>query len=922
MTTIYIDNRPYDARPGTNLLHACLELGFDIPYFCWHPAMHSVGACRLCAVKRFRDAKDGRGRIVMSCTTAVEENMRISIDDPEVKDFRAGIIELLMLNHPHDCPVCDEGGECHLQDMTLMTGHVARKYRFAKRTFRNQDLGPFLNHEMNRCIHCYRCVRFYRDYAGGRDFEALASHRRVYFGRRNDGALENAFSGNLVEICPTGTFTDKTFKRHFTRTWDLQTAPSLCIHCGLGCNTMPGERYGVLRRIRNRYNGEVNGYFLCDRGRFGYEFVNHPLRIRRIVMKDGTARGRGEAGSVDAGPASAEGKAREVLSFALRPGARVMGIGSPRASLEANYALRALVGKDRFSSGMSGPEARLVAEAISILCTGPARPASLHDVALSDAVLILGEDVTNTAPRMALALRQAVRNKPMEAVRKRGIPDWNDTIARVAMQQERGPLFIAAPTGTALDELAERTCRTAPEELARLGFAVAHVLDASSPPVPDMGEEGLALARAVAAALRDAEHPLVISGVSLGSGPLLHAAANVAWALSAAGADATLSLVMPECNSLGLGLMGAEGLDKAFAAAAAEGVDTLIVLENDLYRRAEEDALKEFLQGVENVIVIDSLEGRTAGHADILLPAASWAESTGTLVNSEGRAQRFYKVFVPAGEVRESTRWLRDMLSLAGRAEGRQWETVDDISDALAGELAVFAGLPKAFLPANFREAGQKIPRQGHRASGRTAVEAERTIHEPQPPGDPDSPLAFSLEGYGGMPPPSLLTRYWFPGWNSVQALTKFQEEIGGPLRGGNPGVRLIASDRAGSARPAYFRDLPSAFGSDADEWLFVARPHIFGSEELSAFAPAVAELSPGPYVALNPDDAGGRGLAEGDEADVTLNGKTHCLPVRVDSSLPRGIAGLPVGLPSLTGVSLPARGRVLKAASEIETTQ
>ena len=135
MATIYIDNIPYEVKPGKNLLEACLTLGFNLPYFCWHPAMGSVGACRQCAVKVFKDEEDTRGRLVMSCMT----------------------------NHPHDCAVCDEGGSCHLQDMTVMTGHNYRRYQFKKRTYRNQYLGPFLNHEMNRCIQCYRCVRFYKD---------------------------------------------------------------------------------------------------------------------------------------------------------------------------------------------------------------------------------------------------------------------------------------------------------------------------------------------------------------------------------------------------------------------------------------------------------------------------------------------------------------------------------------------------------------------------------------------------------------------------------------------------------------------------------------------------------------------------------------------------------------------------------------
>jgi NADH-quinone oxidoreductase subunit G len=234
MTVIYIDKKAYEVKGEENLLKTCLGLGFDLPYFCWHPAMHSVGACRQCAVKQFRDENDTKGSIVMACMTPVTEGMRISIDDPEARKFRLSVIEWMMTNHPHDCPVCDEGGECHLQDMAVMTGHCQRRFRFKKRTCTSQDLGPFVAHEMNRCIACYRCTRFYNDYAGGRDFGAFAAHNSVYFGRAGDGPLESPFAGNLVEICPTGVFTDKTQREHYTRSWDLRTAPSVCVHCSLG----------------------------------------------------------------------------------------------------------------------------------------------------------------------------------------------------------------------------------------------------------------------------------------------------------------------------------------------------------------------------------------------------------------------------------------------------------------------------------------------------------------------------------------------------------------------------------------------------------------------------------------------------------------------------------------------------------------
>lgn len=165
--------------------------------------------------------------------------------------------------------------------MTVMTGHTMRRYRFTKRTHRNQELGPFISHEMNRCIACYRCVRYYKDYADGTDLGVFGAHNNVFFGRVEDGTLESEFSGNLVEICPTGVFTDKTHSSRYNRKWDMQFAPSICQGCSMGCNISPGERYGELRRIENRYNGTVNRYFLCDRGRFGYGYVNLASRPRQ-----------------------------------------------------------------------------------------------------------------------------------------------------------------------------------------------------------------------------------------------------------------------------------------------------------------------------------------------------------------------------------------------------------------------------------------------------------------------------------------------------------------------------------------------------------------------------------------------------------------------------------------------------------------
>ncbi len=901
MPTIYVEGKPYNVPEGLNLLHACLSLGFDIPYFCWHPAMHSVGACRQCAVKLFKDEKDTKGRIVMSCMTEARDGTRLSIDDPDAVRFRRAAIEWLMLNHPHDCPVCDEGGECHLQDMTEMCGHVYRRTRFKKRTHRNQYLGPFLTHEMNRCIQCYRCARFYRGYAGGRDFHVFAWHDSVYFGRQSDGVLQSKFSGNLVEVCPTGVFDDKTLAQHYVRKWDLQTAPSVCVHCALGCNTIPGERYGTLRRIRNRYNDAVNGYFLCDRGRYGYEFVNHPKRIRQPLL--GSEQGR-------PAPASAESVLAQI-GRAIHDSDRVIGIGSARASLESNFALRCLVGPENFYPGTCQAEAQLLARAIDILRAGPVPSASLHEASYADAVVLLGDDVPNVAPVLELALRQSTLRKPSDAIQELKIETWNDAAIRQVIQTEKGPLFIATTHGTDLDVAATRTYRAAPQDLARLGFAVAHLLDASAPTVPGLSVPMASLAREIASQLADSRRPLIVAGVHCGTRSILEAAANVAYALHRENPHTRLCFTLPWCNSMGLELMGDARVEPGIQALDGRRSTTVVILENDIYRYLDVAEADRLLHSARCTIAIDSLANRTTEKATFVLPAATFAESTGTFVNNEGRAQRFFPVLAPAGAVQEGWRWVNAILTVARNLPSPRWGSFDDIVADLARTLPVFEPVAQAAPSADFRIAGQKIARQPHRYSGRTAIHAAQSVHEPQPPDDPDSPLAFTMEGYQGQPPAPLIPRFWAPRWNSVQAVGKFQQEIAGPLRGGSPGRRLI-EPAADSAR-RYFTEVPEAFERRPGYLLVVPGFHVFGSEELSMLSPSIAELAPQPYLAVNPEDAAKLILGPNGLVDVALSTTSYYLPVKIAPSIPSGVAVVPAGLPGVSWNGQPVWKRLLK---------
>jgi NADH-quinone oxidoreductase subunit G len=347
----------------------------------------------------------------------------------------------------------------------------------------------------------------------------------------------------------------------------------------------------------------------------------------------------------------------------------------------------------------------------------------------------------------------------------------------------------------------------------------------------------------------------------------------------------------------------------------AEGMaETVVILENDLYQRAEQTTVDTFLQQAKHVVVLDHLRHDTAVKAEIALPASAFAEADGTLVSSEGRAQRFFQVFRPEGDIQESWRWLRDAMITSEQLDPQAWKSLDDLTHACARTLPIFQHILEAAPSATFRMTGMRIPREPPRYSGRTAMTANLSVHEPNPPADPDSPLSFSMEGYPGQPPAAVIPYFWAPAWNSVQAVNKFQEEIAGPLRGGPAGVRLIEPSQ--EAKALYFDQIPPPFEGREDQWLILPLYHIFGSEELSALAPAIAERVPTPYLALNPADADKLGVEPDSRIELTLGEKSYHLPVCYYSSLLPGTAGIPYGLPTLKGIApLPAWGQLFKEA-------
>ena len=890
MATIHVDGKEYEVDGADNLLQACLSLGLDIPYFCWHPALGSVGACRQCAVKQYQNAEDTRGRLVMSCMTPAADGTFISIDDSEAKEFRESVVEWLMTNHPHDCPVCEEGGNCHLQDMTVMTGHSFRRYRFTKRTHRNQDLGPFISHEMNRCIACYRCVRYYKDYADGKDLGVYGAHDNVYFGRPEEGTLESEFSGNLVEICPTGVFTDKTHSERYNRKWDMQFAPSICQQCSVGCNISPGERYGELRRIENRYNGSVNHYFLCDRGRFGYGYVNRKDRPRQPMQRRG-----------DNWVALNAEQAIQGAADVLRQAKKVIGIGSPRASVESNFALRELVGAANFSTGMPAGEQARLDLMLKVLREGGIHTPALREIESYDAVLVLGEDLTQTGARVALAVRQAVKGKAREMAAAQKVADWQIAAILNIGQHAKHPLFVTNVDETRLDDIAAWSYRAPVEDQARLGFAIAHALDESAPAVSDFDSSLNSKVDVIVQALAGAKKPLIISGTHSGSEAMIEAAANVARALKGRGADVGITLIASAANSVGLGMIGGMTLDDALNQLESGSADAVVVMENDLYRHAPKAKVDAALCHVDNVIVLDHQRTATMEKAGLILSGASFAESDGTLINQEGRAQRFFQVYDPAYYdhqvvMLESWRWLHSLHS-AIQSRRVDWTQLDHVIDAVALALPQLKGIKEAAPDASFRIRGQKLARSPHRSSGRTAARANISVHEPRQPQDVDTMFSFSMEGNNQPSAPrSDIPFAWAPGWNSPQAWNKFQDEVGGKLRNGDPGVRLF---EASAGQLSWFDRVPTAFTRNGG-WRVAPYYNLFGSEEMSQRAPVMQQRMPQPAIVINPADAATLGVNAGAALELNCAGETLRLPVRFSDALQAGQVGLPLGMPGV----------------------
>jgi len=678
MPQLTIDGRQISVPKGTKVIEAAERLGIMIPRFCYHQALGSLGACRVCAVKFVDGPVKG---VEMSCMTDAADGMVVSTTDPEAMEFRRYIIEWLMMNHPHDCPVCDEGGHCLLQDETVSGGHGRRRYKGRKRTYIDQYLGEFVEHEMNRCIHCWRCRRFYQDFAGYLDLGALQIASHTYFGRFEPGPLENPFAGNIIDICPTGVFTDKP-ARYKGRRWNFERHPSVCLHCSLGCNTVGSARYREVMRQEARENQAVNGYFICDRGRFGFAYANDPERPRRARV-DGSEVGFQEA---------IQEAATRLQKISQEFGPQSVACwGSARSSLEAQAELVRLCQRlewpqPRFflNRSMGHKLQRAVSRLDAYLAL------SLRDIEGADAVLVVGADPINEAPMLALALRQAWRQggsvtvldpRPIELPFEfRHQPVWPGELD--ICLQALGKMALEEK-GSSLENEAREFWQALPAEFP------------GDSPIQDFLADTAKL-------LQAAEKPVIVCATDIVWEGTPDAAADLANLLRAAGQEAKIFYVLPEANAFGAALLSPEVQEPEDALEAIErgAARALVVVENDpFWTYPDQERLRQALSKLELLVVLDYLSSPAAARAQVLLPTVTVFEHTAAhFLNQEGRLQqatplheggtpimqvsggghppREFLDHIPGGEPRAAAEILQELAGALAREEAAHNEDI------------------------------------------------------------------------------------------------------------------------------------------------------------------------------------------------------------------------------------------------------
>jgi len=696
---ITVEGKKVEFKPGQTILEAALAAGFKIPTYCWHPKLDSVGACRICFVEVEKSPK-----LVVSCSTPAAEGQVVWIDSPKAVKGRAGVTEFLLINHPLDCPTCDKGGECDLQDISWKHGpdwsrFEEPKFRYIvdrNSTFDDLSIGPMIVRNQNRCIHCYKCVRFNKEIAGEGDLGAFERGYRTEINSIGPEGIANEYAGNTVEICPVGALTAKDW-RYKIRVWLTQKTSSVCNQCSDGCNTNLWTSAQQLYRITSRRNDAVDEGWICNKGRYNYQLVNHPERLEKPLIKK---NGKFEEVTWD-----------EALDFVASQLAKVRdekgadfigGITSPALSNEDNYTFqrffRQVIGTNnvdfRVRFGKNAPPSSLFKEAVGI---------KMEDLEHCKAILVLGMDPNREHPILNLRLHKAKERfgAKLFIANPRGVKlgEWNGGQAVYKYGSELAflNLFLSVLVAEKAKDvpkeavgLEKKLSDWLPEKAAvRIGVE-ASVIRNWSKEWAFTGELTVLLGREIA------YHPqrdeilktcrllsylingsttaakkvnlLFEDGNSQGTAdagclpdflPGYRKVGDPTGDFNASWGDTKL----PEKPGRDVFGMLTAARERKLSALVAMGQDILFSFPDYAYA-------KEALETTGFLVVIDQFMTQTAKLAQVVLPAASFVEKEGTYTNWEKRVQRFSRAYRPLGESKPEWQIITELADRMGKPFG------------------------------------------------------------------------------------------------------------------------------------------------------------------------------------------------------------------------------------------------------------
>jgi NADH-quinone oxidoreductase subunit G len=670
MINFEIDGKPVSVPKNSTVMDGANQLGIYIPHFCYHKKLSIAANCRMCLVQVEKAPKP-----LPACATPAMEGMKVFTHSGQAVTAQKGVMEFLLINHPLDCPICDQGGECQLQDLAVGYGASSSRYTEAKRVVANKNLGPLISTDMTRCIHCTRCVRFGQEIAGIMELGMVGrgEHSEIlaFVGKTVDSEL----SGNVIDLCPVGALVSKPF-RYSARTWELSRRKSISPHCGLGSNLIIQIKQNRVMRVLPRENEEINECWLSDKDRFSYEGLNSEERLTRPMIRQG-----GMWQECD-WQTALEFVANGLKDVKEKHGAESIGaLGSAHSTLEELYLLQKLV-RGLGSASVDHRVRQSDFRADSQMQGAPWLGMSIAEISQLKSLLVIGSTLRKDHPLLAHRIRQAVKHGAQLNVIN---PIDDDLLTKVRNR-------AIVPPGKMVSMLAE---------------VLKAVAELKGVEIPDDAKNALSTisasdtARAIAASLNDNKPAAIFLGNLAQHHPQYADICKLAQHIAQI-SDARFGVLGEAANSVGAYIAGAVPYGSAGAAGgqpAGQGANAsqmlgmenpasgtgckayvLLNLEPELDSYNPQRAVKT-LAAADLVVMMSAYKSHAAiqsGHADVLLPVAPFTETSGTFISTEGRVQSFNGVVAPLGETRPAWKVLRVLGNIL-QLDGFDYETPEQV---------------------------------------------------------------------------------------------------------------------------------------------------------------------------------------------------------------------------------------------------